>query len=225
MRAHTRKQRAQEPGFKEYMARKGSPIDDEGNPMKKGGRAGHAKGGEVFSGKGYPFKVPGATGGRSAHAAGGAAKPKGKTDIKIFVSAGQKQPMGAPVGGGVIPAPTPDMGPAGRPVPVPPPAAAGAAPAAMPIPIPTPMPAAGGAPAPRKAGGRITKVAKSYKDMEAGAGSGEGRLQKTDIAKRAPRNDGGKVGHRSYKSYKDMDAGAGSGFGRLEKTEIAKRTA
>ena len=129
------------------------------------------------------------------------------------------------VGGGVIPAPTPDMGPAGRPVPVPPPAAAGAAPAAMPIPIPTPMPAAGGAPAPRKAGGRITKVAKSYKDMEAGAGSGEGRLQKTDIAKRAPRNDGGKVGHRSYKSYKDMDAGAGSGFGRLEKTEIAKRTA
>jgi hypothetical protein len=36
----------------------------------------------------------------------------------------------------------------------------------------------------RKAGGRITKVAKSYKDMEAGSGSGEGRLQKTDIAKK-----------------------------------------
>jgi len=36
---------------------------------------------------------------------------------------------------------------------------------------------------PRKAGGRVTKVAKSYKDMRAGAGSGEGRLQKTDIAK------------------------------------------
>jgi hypothetical protein len=39
-------------------------------------------------------------------------------------------------------------------------------------------------PMPRKTGGRVTKVAKSYKDMEAGSGSGEGRLQKTDIAKR-----------------------------------------
>ena len=45
----------------------------------------------------------------------------------------------------------------------------------------------GGMPMPgaltRKTGGRISKVAKSYKDMEAGAGSGEGRLQKEDIAK------------------------------------------
>ena len=61
---------------------------------------------------------------------------------------------------------------------------------------------------PRKSGGRVAKVASSYKDMEAGAGSGEGRLQKTDIAKaRAYRKTGGKV----YRSYKDMDAGAGSG--------------
>ncbi len=36
----------------------------------------------------------------------------------------------------------------------------------------------------RKAGGRISKVASSYKDMAAGAGSGEGRMQKTDIAKK-----------------------------------------
>ena len=35
----------------------------------------------------------------------------------------------------------------------------------------------------RKAGGRISKIAKSYKDMTAGAASGEGRLQKEDIAK------------------------------------------
>jgi hypothetical protein len=72
----------------------------------------------------------------------------------------------------------------------------------------------------RKSGGRVAKVASSYKDMEAGAGSGEGRLQKTDIAKaRAYRKTGGKV----YRSYKDMDAGAGSGEGRLEKIEIQSR--
>jgi len=35
----------------------------------------------------------------------------------------------------------------------------------------------------RKAGGRISRIAKSYKDMTAGAASGEGRLQKEDIAK------------------------------------------
>ena len=110
-----------------------------------------------------------------------------------------------------------------------------------------PLPPGGMAPPPpmpRKTGGRVTKVAKSYKDMEAGAGSGEGRLQKTDIAKRIPKKKedgknvfdglgypnkvpgaiGGRTAHKSggkvYRSYKDMDAGAGSGKGRLEKTEI-----
>ena len=197
-----------------------------GGTMNKGGRAKHAKGGEVFSGKGYPFKVPGADGGRTARASGGRAT-KGKTNINIVIAAG-KGPQGGPPAG-LMP-PPPSGG--GRPVMMPPPppggAGAGAPPMPMPIPMPMPMGGAGGPPPgmppmPRKAGGRITKTAHSYKDMEAGAGSGEGRLQKTEIAKRSMHNSGGKVGHRSYRSYKDMDAGSGGGLGRLEKTEIAAK--
>ena len=146
-------------------------------------------------------------------------KAKGKTNINIVISAGQK-----PQQPGMMPPPGgpggPDGGPAGG-VPVPMAAGPGAPPpAAAPMPMPMPMPMPSGAPPmPRKAGGRISKVASSYKDMTAGAGSGEGRLQKTDIAKRGARKAGGGV----YRSYKDMDAGAGSGLGRLEKTEIQKR--
>jgi len=81
---------------------------------------------------------------------------------------------------------------------LPPTGGPGAGPTPMP---PAAVPAAGlpteGMPMGRKAGGRITKVAKSYKDMQAGSASGEGRLQKTDIAKLhkdAPsRKSGGKV--------------------------------
>ena len=188
--------------------------------MNKGGRAKHAKGGEVFSGKGYPFKVPGADGGRTARATGGRTG-KGKTNINIIVAAGKGQQPPMPPAGGMMPPPPPG----GRPVvmPPPPPGGAGAGAPPMPMPIPMPMPMGGPPPMPRKAGGRITKTAHSYKDMEAGAGSGEGRLQKTEIAKRAMHNSGGKVGHRSYSSYKDMDAGSGGGLGRLEKTEIAAK--
>lgn len=78
----------------------------------------------------------------------------------------------------------------------------------------------------RKSGGRITKVASSYKDMEAGAASGEGRLQKTDIAKKHKDAPARKVGGRISKvasSYKDMTAGAASGEGRLQKKDIAKK--
>jgi len=190
-------------------------------PMKSaGGRTARKEGGGVFSGPGYPGKVPGVTGGRIARATGGKTKGKGKTNINIVIAAGQKQP-GADMMG-----PPPGMGqpPGGLPIPVPPGAGAGGPPMPMPMPVAAPAPMPAPMPTPRKSGGRLTKVAHSYKDMEAGAGSGEGRLQKTDIAKfKAGRKEGGKVGHRTYRSYKDMDAGAGSGFGRLEKTEIQKR--
>jgi hypothetical protein len=142
-------------------------------------------------------------------------KTGGGVNLTVVVSDKDKQ---AAPRGGMPMGPMPPMGPAMAPPPPMPPAP----------PPPGLMSAAGAPPAglgpmARKSGGRISKVASSYKDMEAGAGSGEGRLQKTDIAskhKNAPaRKSGGKV----YKSYKDMDAGAGSGEGRLEKTEIEAR--
>ena len=128
-------------------------------------------------------------GGRLGKAGGGAlelggeSKPKSKkgskvTDIKINILAGGagKPPMmgGQPVGGGMVP-------PGGAGPQLPPALAAAAPPPAM------PMGGMPGSPVPglpgRKSGGRITKHASSYKDMEASSANGEGRLQKTDIAK------------------------------------------
>ena len=157
------------------------------------------------------------TGGRLARKNGGRAK--GKTNINIIISAGEK---GGP--GGMNPMGKPAIPPGPGPMPQMPPMPPGgpaAPPPAMPMggmpgaPMPN-MP-----PMPRKSGGRITFKAKSFEDMKAGAGSGEGRLQKADIAeyKRGKHRAGGKV----YRSYKDMDAGAGSGLGRLEKSEIQAR--
>lgn len=121
-------------------------------------------------------------------------KKDGKTDINIVIAAGggqrpQQPPMMPPGAGAPPPMPMPPPGAGG-----PPPGAGG----------PPPMMPPGAPPMARKSGGRITKVAKSYKDMEAGAGSGEGRLQKTDIAKLhkdAPaRKSGGKVDFKAIKS-------------------------
>lgn len=155
-----------------------------------------------------------AKGGRIRRKEGGRAK--GKSNINIVIA-----PQPAAQGG------MPPMGlmPPRPPMPMPMPPAPGAMPpgaGAMPMPMPVPVPMGGGAPAPqgagvpgipgmaplpRKSGGRI----KSYKDMTAGAGSGEGRLQKEEMQeyKRTARKAGGKVPNMTF--------GAGSGPGRIEK--------
>lgn len=179
-------------------------LDRMASPYKKGGRTAKATGGGLFGAlKGAAKKV---------------SKKGGKTDINIVINAGKSEPRHPEA---AMRRPAPDMAPP------PPPMDVGAPPPAIP-----PVGPAGagpmlppGLPIGRKAGGRITKVASSYKDMEAGAASGEGRLQKTEIAKKhhdAPaRKAGGRIS-KVAKSYKDMTAGAASGEGRLQKEDIAK---
>jgi hypothetical protein len=203
-----------------------SMKDDDKDGKKRGGRTGRATGGQVFSGPGYPGKVPGVVpGGRTAHAAGGKAKGKGKTAINIVINAGKPAGQdgmmpppppggpGKPPGAMPVAVPPPGAMPpgAGAPMPMPPGLAGAGGPPGMP-----PMPPGGMPPMGRKRGGRTYR---SYKDMDAGAGGGEGRLEKTEIAahKRSERKAGG----RTYRSYKDMDAGSGGGLGRIEKAEIA----
>lgn len=108
-------------------------------------------------------------------------RAKGKTNINIVIATGKGQPQDGQMQGGMPPRP------AGIPVPVPP-QGAGAPPMPAGAPAPMPMPPMGGTPMggpgpmpmPRKAGGRTYR---SYKDMDAGAGSGLGRLEKTEIQK------------------------------------------
>lgn len=164
-------------GEKERQRRNRAMIEQmRSEGLKTGGRTAKRDGGSISS-------LEMNQGGRAARKSGG--RNKGKTNINIIISAGQKQPM--PMAPGM---PQPPAG--GVPIPMPPSGGPGGpggpgAPAPMPMPIPIPMgggapggPGMGAGPMPRKRGGRTYR---SYKDMDAGAGSGFGRLEKTEIQK------------------------------------------
>ena len=152
-----------------------------GSPYKKGGAAKHE---DVAEDKALIKKMVKAEARTAKFGGGGLSAPKkggkGKTNINIVINPGAKpdDQMGAAPG---MP-PMPPRPAGGIPVPMGMPPAGGAAP--MPMPMPGPAGPAGPAGLPamgRKAGG---KVYKSYKDLDAGAGSGLGRLEKTEIQKR-----------------------------------------
>ena len=153
-----------------------------GDDYKRGGKTGNYTGGTR------------PTGGRVAKAGGGLlnamnddapkSKKSGKTNINIIINPHKmdNQP----------PAPGAPMPPPPRPMPPPPPPMPpmGAPPGMPPGGMPPGMPPVGGPPPgmppmPRKTGGKVGhRSYSSYKDMDAGAGSGFGRLEKTEIAKK-----------------------------------------
>ena len=184
-------------------------IKDKGIGKKSGG--GTYYGGTRPTGG----RMPKAAGGRAERKSGG--RTKGKTNIVISINAGKPDDQQAMM---------PKM-PTPSPMPVPPiaPPGMGAGMPPMPMPPPGPPPGLGGPPGmppgmppmPRKSGGRAAY--KSFKDMDAGALGGMGRLEKVEIehGKRVGRLSGGRA-----RSYKDMDAGALGGMGRIEKIAIQK---
>ena len=154
---------------------------------KDGGKADHGAGCRMGKAEGGKIGDIGGErpqhGGRMARATGGRAK--GKTNVNIIISAGRPAVDGAAGQSGV---PGGMGGPGAAPAVMPrqaPVMPAAAAPMPMPqmgggMPMPPPqMPPPG--PMGRKAGGRVYR---SYKDMDAGAGSGLGRLEKTEIERR-----------------------------------------
>ena len=183
--------------MKAWEASEGDEKHDEQRSMKGLKSGGHVDGckcalcrtakasGGALSGNYTGGTRP--TGGRIARAEGGKAK-KGKTNINIVINAGQKptDPMA-----GLPPMMPPPPGGPGLPpsMSAMPPAPGGGAPMG-----PPPDGPAGGAPPGlaallgRKAGGRVgNRSYSSYKDMDAGAGGGLGRLEKTEIAQKTYR--------------------------------------
>jgi hypothetical protein len=136
---------------------------------------------------------------------------KSKTPVvNITINSEPKLPMG-PVPGGPLPLGAPPMPPGlapgmgpGMPAPGGAPDMGGGIPPAAMAALAGAVGGAGPGPMPRRDGGRTNP-------MTAGAGSGEGRLQKIDwYGARPGRAAGGKLG---------MTAGAGSGEGRLQKID------
>jgi hypothetical protein len=178
---HAKQQRIAN-GSKERMRKAGSEGAPTADAFKQSARTAKAYGGTSLDGE---IEGTRPTGGRLARKTGGRAK--GKTNINIVIQTGKGAqdnmgPPGMPPKPAGLPIPMPPMG-AGGPPPM------GGAPMQMPPQMPPQMPMAGaggpppmgGAPMPRKSGGRAYR---SYKDMDAGSRSGEGRLEKTEIQRR-----------------------------------------
>ena len=176
----------------------GPPSSSASSPTMKRGGSTHAKGCTCKACGGSSYNKGGSvsdgelegtrpTGGRLARKSGGRAS-KGKTNINIIIGTGHKdqQPMG---GLPQLPRPPSQLIPPGGPPgghpggpPPPPPMPAGGPPPIGPPPGMGPPP--GGPPMMRKSGGRVgNRRYYSASDMDAGAGSGLGRLEKTEIQK------------------------------------------